>query len=239
MVVLGLVFASCAARGGPGAALPDPPPVSLAGTEPALVPGEQTTWQVFWKTLAIGRVDLVIDAHQARTQFRTGALASALASVRYELTTTLDHGRVIAATDTLTVDGKPSHSEVAIDRASFTVAPGGMRPTPGGGQLHTLHTALGVLRAWSKQKRAPAGYLWVVHQGQLFRVDVFRPTREDVLGIRALRIEGVVRALDGSPALDLTLWLAANRDRTPLRFAISGGGTAVSAEVAESTASFD
>jgi hypothetical protein len=110
---------------------------------------------------------------------------------------------------------------------------------PGGTQLHTLQTALGVVRAWSSAKHAPAGYLWVLHQGRLFRLDVFRPARDEALGIRALRIDGVVRALDGGPSLAISLWLAANRDRTPLRFVIQGGDNRISAEVVESTASFD
>ncbi|MBS1117850.1 MAG: hypothetical protein H6Q90_78 [Deltaproteobacteria bacterium] len=239
MLLLGLVVVSCAAHGGPAAALPEPPAISLAATPPTLVPGEQTTWRVFWRNLAVGSVELAIDTRQARTVFRTGALASALSPMRFELVTALDHGKVVAATDSLTVDGRTNRTDVRVSGARFTPSPGSPRRVPGGTQLHTLHSALGVVRAWSAANRAPAGYLWVVHQGRLFRLDVFRPSREQALGVHAVRIDGVVRALDGAPSLEVTLWLAANRDRTPLRFVIQGGGSRVSAEVLESTASLD
>ena len=229
-----LVLASCGAHGGPAVPLPVAPPISLASIPPALAAGEQTTWQVFFRNINIGRVELAIDPHQARTTFRTGVLASALSSIHYELVTALDHGRVVGTTETLTKDGRTNRSDVIVDGAMFIPKQGVPQRVPGGTQLHTLQSALGVLRTWSRKDPRP-GYLWVIHQGRLFRLDVFRPSRDEVLGIRSLRVEGIVRALDGAPAITMTLWLAANRDRTPVRFLIDG----VSAEVLESTASFE
>jgi len=237
LLVLGVV-AACGAHHGPAVALPEPPPISLAATAPAFAPGEQTTWQVFWRNVAVGQLELSIEPRQARTVFRTGALASALSSIRYELVTALDRGRVIATKDTLTVDGQTNHSDVLVDGAKFTPRDGKPGRVPGGTQLHTLHSALGVVRTWSTTT-APAGYLWLLHQGRLFRLDVFRPTRDEALGIRALRVDGIVRALDGAPPMDVSVWLAANRDRTPLRFVIQSDGKTVAAEVIESTASLE
>jgi hypothetical protein len=233
-----LCLAACGAYRGPATPLPEPPPISLAATAPQLVPGEQTSWRVFWQTIAIGDVELAIGTRDARTLFRTGGLANLSSPIRYELVTALDRGRVRGVSETLTSEGRTARTEATIDGASFTTREAGLRRVPGGSQLHTLHSALGVVRAWSTTK-APAGYLWLLHQGRLFRLDVFRPVRDEAMGIRSLRIDGVVRALDGAPKTDVSIWLAANRDRTPLRFELQSEGNTISAEVVESTGSFE
>jgi hypothetical protein len=195
-------------------------PLAIDHLAPHWTQGEQTTWNVFWSGVLIGRARLELAAGEARSSFRTGALASVIEPVRHELVSWHAAGRVTAIADSLTIAGR---TEQRVTRADGT-AP-----------LHSLHSALAVVRAWSRGERRP-GYLWLVHQGERFRLDVFAPSRDRALGVAALRVEGVARTGDGASAIGFTLWLAANAERTPLRIAIDGG---VSAEAAESTAAFD
>lgn len=236
-----LVLVVCAACGlppGTPSSLPQPPPHALDDVAPRLVAGEQTTWSVFYQTMPIGRADLVIGERGARTTFRTSRVARALASVRYELTTALEHGRVRGARDDLTVDREVERAETAIDGASYTAGGQTLR-VPGDTRLHTLHSALGAVRTWSATRGAGPGYLWLWSGGRLYRLDLSRPSHDDVLGVRALRLDGTVRAPHLSPSISVSVWLAANRDRTPLRFAFQSGPHRVTAEVSESNASLE
>jgi hypothetical protein len=63
--------------------------------------------------------------------------------------------------------------------------------------------------------------------------------RDDVLGVRALRVDGTVRAPHLGEPVTVAVWLAANADRTPVRLSLRAGAHLVAAEVAESTASLD
>ena len=214
MRALGLVIviAGCAPRG-PAAKLPEAPPIALAEIAPMLPP-EQTSWSVFLGSVQIGRAHLAVDHRTARSEFTTNALASIIEPVRYELVTLLDRR---AARENVTTQRTRSYEL-------------GDRPS--------LHTALGVLRAWSLNKPR-AGFLWLAHQGEDYRLDVFAPERDEAFGVRALRIDGVVRSRDGSVTTEVALWLAANADRTPLRLVIGSGRSRLSAEISESTGSFD
>lgn len=236
-----LVLVACAACGPPPgtpSTLPQPPPHALDDVAPRLPPGEQTTWNVFYQTIPIGRADLVIGERGARTTFHTSRVARALAAVRYELETALDRGRVRGAREDLTLDGEREHAETAVDGPTYTADEGPLR-VPGGTNLHTVHSALGAVRAWSAMRDDRTGYLWLWSGGKLYRLDLSRPTRDDVLGVRALRLDGTVRAPHLSPSITLSVWLAANRDRTPLRFAFQSGIHRVTAEVSESNASLE
>ena len=232
-----VVCAACGPPPGAPAALP-PAPRPLDEVVPRLVAGEQTTWNVFYQTMPIGRADLVIGERGARTTFRTSRVARALATVRYELATALDRGRVLGARDELSVDGAVERAEAAVDGASYTAGGETLR-VPGGTHLHTLHSALGAVRAWSAMRGGGPGYLWMWSGGRLYRLDLSRSTRDDVLGVHALRLDGTVRAPHLSPSISVSVWLAANRDRTPLRFAFQSGPHRVIAEVSESTASLE
>ncbi|HEU0032231.1 MAG TPA: hypothetical protein VFQ53_16465 [Kofleriaceae bacterium] len=235
LLLLGL--AACGARAAASTPIPDPPAIALGSLPPKWDAGEQTTWQVFYRNVAVGRVGLVVDGDTARTSFRTGLLASVLQPMSYDLVTRVDHGHPRSMSETLVVDGARNATDATIEGAKLTI---GERTqlVPGGTDLHTLHSALGVVRAWATRGAQP-GYLWLLHQGGLYRLDVFAPARDEALGLRALRVDGIVRALSGEPPIAVHLWLAANRDRTPLRFEIDAGSTRVLAEVVESTAAFD
>ena len=207
-----VAISACAQRG-TVAKLPDAPPIELSAISPML-PAEQTSWSVFLGSVQIGRAHLVVDARTARSEFATNALASIIEPVRYQLVTLLDR------------------------RAAREIVTTGATKTYELGERASLHTALGVLRAWSLNDPRP-GYLWLAHQGDDFRLDVFAPERDEAFGIRALRIDGVVRSRDGSVTTEVALWLAANADRTPLRLVIGSGRSRLSAEISESTGSFD
>ena len=223
---------------GPAAPAPEPPRV-LADLEPRLAAGEATAWNVFYQGVQIGRADLVVDGRAARTTFRTSRAARVIAAAHLELATALEAGRVRGVRELLTLGRQTERAEAAIDGARYTPLGGEPHDVPGGTRLHTLHSALGVLRAWSAARAPAPGYLWVWSGGSLYRLDVARPVRDEALGVRALRVDGTVRAphLDG--AITVELWLAANPDRTPVRLALRTGSHRLAAEVYESTLSLE
>lgn len=219
-LVVGVAVGACASPGGVRASLPEPPPGEIT-IAPSLPPGEHTTWNVFVGSINVGRADQRIDPAHARTSFRTGVLASVVEPLRLELVTTLADGRARAVHETLARAGHTTRQSTPIDDP----------------RLHSLHTALGALRAWSRA-RPRAGFLWLVHEQRRVRLDVTAPVRDEALGLPALRVDGIARSVD-APPLRVSLWLAANRERTPLRLTVDGDGVRVSAEAIESTAAFD
>lgn len=238
MFVMTCLTACTAARGGPPTPAVEPPPHVLAGDAIVLIPGEQMVWEVFWQGLEIGRAELRVGPREARSLFATGTLASALAAVRHELTTGLDRGSHRVAHERVVYDGTTREQEVTLDGPRFQLDDKAPRTAPGGVPLHTLHTALGSVRAWSKLD-APRAFLWLLVDGDLYRLDLERPTAEASDLGRVLRIESTVRPLAaGMDPLDLTMWLAATAERTPVRFVVVSGGHRISAELTESTASF-
>jgi hypothetical protein len=237
-----LALVVCAACGAPragGAPIPEPPPRALADVAPRLPAGEQTAWNVFYGGVPIGRAELIVEGQVAHTTFRTSRAARMLAAVRLELATALERGRVRGVREVLTLGRQTERAEAIVDGASYTPAGGEARRVPGGTRLHTVHSALGVVRAWSAGRAPGRGYLWLWSGGRLYRLDVARPVRDDVLGVRALRVDGTVRAPHLGETVTVTVWLAANADRTPVRLLLRAGAHLVAAEVAASTASLD
>ena len=237
-VVLILCVGACVRRPGTVAPLVEAPPTVLALTAPQLHHGEEMAWDVFWQGMRVGHAELVTGASDVRASFRTGTLASAVANVRYDMTTVIGGVQPRSTTEVLSRSGASERVDAELGAASFTLRGHAPMRTPDGQPLHTLTSALAIVRAWS-QATAPQGYLWLVHGGELYRLDVFPPVRGEALGKKALRVDAVVRAIDRSVTLDVTIWLARNADRTPLRFVIEQGEDRVSAELVESTASFD
>lgn len=236
VILIGLT--ACARRPGTQAAVPEAPPTALALTAPQLHRGEEMAWDVFWQGMQVGHAELVTGAGEVRASFRTGTLASAIANVRYEMTTVVGQDRARSTTEVVSRRGTSERVDVDLGASSFTLRGHTPRRTPDGQPLHTLTSALAIVRIWS-HTTAPQGYLWLVHGGELYRLDVFPPVGDEALGKKALRIDAVVRALDRSVTLDVSIWLARNADRTPLRFVVEEGGDRVSAELVESTARLD
>lgn len=240
MRILALVvaLAACTPNAGgvasptPGAG-PSPLPAAVM-----LEPGEQMVWEVFWQGLSIGRAHLAVAGNQVTASFATGRMARAVANVHYDLATTLVDRTARRAIEQVDVRGDADHTDVAIDGAHYTIRGGTRGEVPGGSPLHTLTSALGAVRAWASPS-ATRAYAWVIIDGALYRLDVDPPVHESLDGIRALRVEGVVRALDPKgDAAEVTLWLADRADRTPLRVAVIARGERVVAQLSESTATF-
>ena len=186
-------------------------------------------WDVYWQAMQVGRATLSVGASEVRSRFSTTALARAFAKVKYQLVTTPRSSR-----EGFTMSGDASSIQVALDGAHYSFDDGPRLAVPGGTPLHTLHSAIGSVRAWSGGD-APPAYLWFVLRHTLYRLDVERPTSDEALGRKAIRVHGMARAADQSiDPVDITIWLAASPERTPLRFVIVANGERVSAELAES-----
>ncbi len=238
VLVLAVVCAvGCARAAGPAAradarAGPRPLPVVTQ-----LLAGEQMVWEVYWRGVLIGNASLAVDATRARSTFSTGVLARALADVRYELTTMLDGHVARAASELVVVGADTTRTELHIDgpRYHINARPGDV---PGGTALHTLHSALGALRAWAAPNASPA-YLWLALRGALYRLDAAPPTAETLDGVRTMRVDCVVRALDPTlEQVDVTVWLSTSDDHTPVRIVVETSGERIAAQLTETTATF-
>jgi hypothetical protein len=208
----------------PPARLPElvTPPRPRAITELApWVIGETLRWEVRAGGLAIGRLELEVGATSVRSHFATNRLASAFARVVHELTTWFDAaGRPQHARDDLELDGARGEIVAVLRGARVEIADRTLE-VPGGNRGHTLHSALAAIRAWAGQASAGA-FLYVVHSGELFRLDLDRPLVE----AHGLRIGARVREAD----LGLTIWLR-GRDHVPLRIEVRGDGVRATAEL--------
>jgi hypothetical protein len=196
-----------------------------------LLPGESMTWNVTAKGFSIGRAELIVEDHEIRSRFETSKLVSAFARVRHELVTVVDRGSARSATEVLDVDGETSRTAVQFlgSRYSTTDKVG---TVPDGNLGHTLHSALGVLRAWAHPD-ARAGFLYIVHDGDVYRIDVAQPYVEDLRGVKALRIDCRLR---GDQQASISLWLRASDDRMPIRLEVGGDGVQLTAELLETDA---
>lgn len=140
--------------------------------------GDRMLWEVRLRGIAIGRVEITVGEGEIRSRFATGTLASAVANVEHDLVTVLDQHRPRTSHEQLELDG---------NRRQFSTDYTGT-------SSHSLHTALGAVRAWVARDAAP-GFLNVVFGDKVVRLDLQRPSA--VQG--GLRVEGKIAGLD-SPA---------------------------------------
>lgn len=224
--VLLCVVGACAGASVRKEPLPQAAPTSLAALTPQQLRGERIRWSVFYEGMEIGHASLETAAAETHAAFQTGMLASALAHVHYDLRTEPN-----AATESLSEDGASTTTEIAFDAAGYRINGAPARVAPGGVRAHTLASALGLVRTWSRADAPPPAFVWIVHAGDLYRLDVYPPTAGEWQGHRALRVDAVVRSFDRSTSLEVSLWLAASADRTPVRFVVRSGGTRVAAEL--------
>jgi hypothetical protein len=216
--LLGSVFfvISCSGPSFTPAALPSL--AAVDATKPQLLrvpklllqPGEHFAFNVRFHGVEIGRVDMDVSDTQAASKFKTNDVAGAFATVQDESVTTLDRAgaRAAASSETLIIDGETK----TFDHGN-------------GGQ--TVHSALGVIRAWAKPDAMP-GFLTIDAAGKSWRLDLSRPTAEDLQGTHALRVDGRVKS---EKPVSFVMWLAASDDRTPLRIELSNDEMRVVADL--------
>jgi hypothetical protein len=217
---------------------PLPELVAPQVARPMIVPalgfaaGESMMWNIHMQGMTIGRVELDVtggpEIDHVHSRFTTTALASALAHVRHELVTDLDRraARPVHSLDELDVDG--DHTRVEAAYAGQRIAFGEhVVLVPPGNVGHTLHSALGVLRAWARPD-APPGYLYVMHAGELYKLEFGEPLREELQGQKTLRVECHVR---GATPIAISIWLAATSDHVPLRIEVRSGDIRLTAEL--------
>jgi hypothetical protein len=208
-------------------------PIEVAALQ--LAAGEALRWDVHFHGMTLGRAELSSGDLEVTTKFQTGALASSIAQVDYELTTVLDraNARPSSARETLSRDGATTHHEVAFQSSSYTVGEPAVRHAVPQGGAHTLHTALGAIRAWA-QPDAAAGFLFVVHAGKLYHLTLARPIAETLLGTRSLKVTCRVRPHDGDgDVIALSIWLTATPERIPFRIAIAGDDSQLTADIVD------
>ncbi len=196
-----------------------------------LTPNERMIWDVSAHGMTIGRVELLVGALDVRSSFTTTGLASTFASAHHELATQLDRAaaRPTAMSETLVFDGETSHAEGALAPGAFTFG-GVAHAVPDNQPPHTMHSALGWLRAWAKPGAANA-YLFVVHLDRLYRLDVAPPVGEDLNGVKTLRVDCEVRAPDRSDPVPFSVWLTADAARLPIKVVFDTRSGHITAEM--------
>jgi len=213
-----------------------PPTKPLSITNLMLVPGESLIWSVHWKGITVGRAELNVTEQNVRSRFTTDTLVSTVVSIQYDLDTVLDRpaARALAATEKLVFDGETKQVGETFDGASYAID-GRSFELPGGNSGQTIHTALGALRAWAAPDARP-GFLFIVHAGQLYRVDVTRPVAEELQGTKTLRVECRIHPQDGKlEPFAVTTWLTDDPKRTPIRLEIINADAHITAELLDTT----
>ena len=209
----------------------NPTRAPIAVARLVLPEGERLRWEVHHKGFTIGRVELVVGGARVTSRFRTSPLARMFARAEHDLMTTLAHAGTYPdhASEKLVVDGETSSYDIMFDRSVYVLD--GRPRRVRDGVVHTMHSALGTLRAWAVPNARP-GYLHIVHAGELYRLDVDSPSREDWRGTPAVKVEGRI-VEDGAKPVVVTLWLTANATRSPIRIAIAHDGKQIDAEQIE------
>ncbi len=197
--------------------------------------GEALTWDVTYHGLTLGRAEMSIGELEVATKFQTGALASSIAQVDYALTTVLERttARPARARETLSKDGTTTHHDVSFDGETYTLGEPPVRHGVPNGGAHSLHTALGAIRAWANPDAA-AGFLFVVHAGRLYHLTLARPVPETLLGTEAIKIACRIRPHDGrGDVIALSIWLTASSERIPFRISIAGEDASITADLVD------
>ncbi len=205
-----------------------PPPTAIV-TSGSLVlqPGETLIWEVHAQGISIGRAELVVTGDEVHSKFATNQLASMFSPVSYELITVIDRAAALPtrALETVSVDGETTRRSAEISGTSYTVGEAhGQAPGP----VHTMQSALGWVRAWARENARPAA-LFVIHDGDLFRVDLQTPKLEAFEDKHALRIDG------HAGSISLTVWLSTSADHVPLRIVARAGKLHVTADLIQTT----
>lgn len=230
VIVVGVVGCEPAVRPRPLPAL-----VVDDGPQPIVVPvlelaaGESMAWNVAANGFTIARAELTVGDGWASSRIRTSELAAAFATVSYDLMTEFAADRARAATEQLVVNGATERMTARFAGSTVTLDDRAVA-VPGGLPAHTLHSALGALRAWSEFASGP-GFLYVAHDNQLYLLTVARPHHSTLLDRRVIEVAGKITMVGSQRERDpiaVTLWLREG-DRIPLRITARGPNGAVTA----------
>jgi hypothetical protein len=205
------------------------PPAAIAAL--LLPPSESMICDIRAGGMTIGRAELDVGDSEIHSKFSTSSLASMFAVIHHDLATTIDraHARAQTATETVTVGGETTRTAMAFDGSGYSLDGGEHVGVPAGNAVHTMHSALGWIRAWASAS-APASVLYVVEDRDLYRIDLARPTAEDLRGVATFRIDGTIH-VDANTTITVTAWVTADSDRRPLRLAIVAGKVHLTAEL--------
>ena len=140
---------------------------ALAVRELLLTPAEHLIWEVHVRGMTIGRVELEVSDTDVRSRFKTDTLASAVMSVHHELTTVLDraNARPVSSSETFEVGGESRHYDAAFAGTGYTLD-GRAYAMPAGNIGQTMHSALGILRAWAARPDATPDFVIVLEDGK-------------------------------------------------------------------------
>jgi uncharacterized protein DUF3108 len=233
LLVLCTLLAACEQRfvapAVPELVAPSAPTGPLDVPALVLVPNERLIWDVQLKGMTVGRAELVVgDDDTVRSEFHTTGLARTVAVVSHVLETEFDRvaARPLHATEHLVDGGDETDLETTFEP---TRVHAGERvlALPPGKVGHTLHTALGVLRAWARPGARP-GYVYVVHAGELYELAVHEPVVEMLHGVHVLRVDGAI----ASEKLTIQLWITDDDRRVPLRIEVTSDDVHAVAELA-------
>ncbi len=207
------------------------PPTKPVAVQALLLPPGESIWDVRAGGMTIGRAELHIGETEIHSQFKTSSIASMFAAVHHDLVTTLDrpNARPQAAIETVKEGGETSHSEVAFDGSGYTLDGGEHMAVPDGKGVHTIHSALGWIRAWASPEAATSS-IYVLEDRDLYRIDLERPQHEDLRGSDTLRIDGHIHTADHSD-IAISMWLTADSDRKPVRLSITAAKIHITAEL--------
>ncbi len=205
----------------------------IVASELRLPAGERMIWDVQAKGFSVARAELVVGDSEVTSRVETGVLASTVTSLRHELVTTLDreHARTLRAHETLVLEGKTTAIDAVFDDNSYLISGEALSAVAG---VHTIHSALGLLRAWVAPD-ARAGVLPILVAGQLYRLEIAQPTLTELSGTSVYRIDCRIRTTGSLGAV--TLWLATTEDHAPTRIEISTAEGKLTAELIERTQS--
>lgn len=210
-----------------------PPTTAIAIRELTLIPGERIIWDVQAKGFSIARAELVVGDGTVTSHVETNALASAVANVSHELSTVIDPetGLPRSSSETVNDNGTATKIDVAYNAKGYAVVD---QVPVNAANVHDIHTALGVLRTWVAPD-AHAGYLDVLADGKLFRLEANQPLVSEVAGKSALRVDCRVLPADHKTAIAMSIWFAPTSDHTPMRFEIQSDKGRVAADLVERT----
>ena len=202
-----LCLASCGSAAGFKPA-PLPPLVAakapekpIAPHELLLVPGEHMIYEVHLHGITVGRVELTVGDTEVTSHFQTDSLAAALATVHHDLSTVIDRGnaRAVIGSEQLVIGSETKHFDLD------------------GKNGQTLHTAIGLMRAWVATDAAP-GFVTVQELGHVYRVAFKRPLVEEVDGTKLFRVDA---AINTKTPTTIQIWFATTPDHKPMKFEIA------------------